>query len=446
MKTLLKEGLVYDSEKRQFIKSDILIENEKILKVDIDIDERNVEKIACKGKHIMPGGIDPHTHLDHDLGGGLVTVDNFESGTKAALYGGTTCIIDHVSYGNSNNTLEQIIIDYHEKAKNSYTDYSFHGVAFKNSQSTIDELKSIKELDISSIKIYTVYGEKLEDKWILEVLKVAKEKDITVCVHCENEDIINYSEELVGNELIDFPNSRPVEAEAEMVERLIYYSKITGFPKLYFVHVSSKQGMEHIIKAKQNGHKNLFAETCTQYLMFTDSKYQEDNGGLYVCSPPLRKRIDVEYLWGAIKDGYIDVIATDHCSFRLEDKLNIKNYKSIAGGVPGIEERVLVVLSEALKRNIPIEKVIDKMMLNPAKIFKLTKKGDLKEGKDADMLIIEEIKNYHKEIHGSSDYSLYKDYELNFKIDKVFLRGSLIIDKGNLIEKKTLGKFVKKCN
>ena len=442
MKTILKNGMVYDFERHLFTKSDILIEEEKIRDISIDIPNDSSEIVDCRDKYIIPGAIDVHTHLDHDLGNGIITIDDFPSGTKAALYGGTTTIIDHVAFGNPNNSIEEIIDDYHKKAENSCIDYSFHGVAFKNGLETLKELTRYKDLKISSVKIYTVYDEKLEDKWIIELLNIAKEEDIVVCVHSENEEMIKFSEENIGTKVSDFPKSRPDLAEAETVSRLLYYAKLTNYPKLYFVHVSSKESMRRIIEAKNNGHKNLFAETCTQYLLFDESVYKKLDGGKYICSPPIRKKEDLEFLWEAIRNGYIDVIATDHCPFDLKLKVNIKDYRNIAGGVPGIEERLLVTLTEAENRNIDQSKVIDLMTANPAKIFKLKNKGELKIGKDADIVILSKEECIFKKTHGKSQYSLYGNMKLNYFIDSVIIRGNFIIKNKENINEKFIGQFI----
>ena len=444
MKKLLKNGFVYNAEKRSFSKMDILIDGEYIENIEENIEDNLAETTYCNNKYILPGGVDVHTHLDHDLGNNIVTIDDFKSGTKAALYGGTTSIVDHVAFGKVENSIEKIIGDYHEKAKYSCIDYSFHGVAFKNSLETLKELLRYKDLKISSVKIYTVYDEKLEDKWIIELLNIAKKENIVVCVHSENEEIINFAEENIGIEVSDFPKSRPDLAEAEMVTRLLYYSKLTNYPKLYFVHVSSKESMERIIEAKNNGHKNLYAETCTQYLIFDDSVYDRIDGGKYICSPPIRKKEDVEFLWNAIEDDYMDVIATDHCSFDLKLKVNIDDYRKIAGGVPGIEERFLVILTEAENRNIDISKVIEKMTINPSKIFNLRNKGELKVGKDADIVILDKEEYKFGKIHGKSEYSLYKDMALNYSIDSVIIRGNFIIREKENINKEFIGEFIER--
>lgn len=442
MKTILKNGMVYDFKRHLFIKSDILIDEEKIRDISIDIPNDSAEIVDCTNKYIIPGAIDVHTHLDHDLGNNIVTIDDFPSGIKAALYGGTTAIIDHVAFGNLNNNIEEIIGNYHKKAENSCIDYSFHGVAFKNSLDTLKELLKYKDLKISSVKIYTVYDEKLEDKWIIELLNIAKKEDIVVCVHSENEEMINFAEENIGTKVFDFPKSRPDLAEAETVSRLLYYAKLTNYPKLYFVHVSSKASMEKIIEAKDKGHKNLFAETCTQYLLFDESVYKKLDGGKYICSPPIRKKEDVEFLWEAIRNGHIDVIATDHCPFDLKLKVNINDYRNIAGGVPGIEERLLVILTEAENRNIDQSKVIDMMTANPAKIFKLKNKGELKIGKDADIVILNKEEYIFKKIHGKSQYSLYSNMKLNYSIDSVIIRGNFIIKNKENINEKFIGRFI----
>lgn len=442
MKILLKDGLVFDNYEKNFQKKDILINNEKIEKIEKNIELDNTEKIYCRNKYIIPGGIDVHTHLDHNVGNGVTTIDDFQSGTKAALYGGTTSIIDHVAIESKEDSINEIIKQYHKKAKKSYIDYSFHGIAFKNSKEMIDELSEYNKLKISSVKIYTVYNEKIEDKWILELFKNAKKNNITVCIHCENEEIINYSQNQIGNTIDKFSLSRPIDAEAEMVERLIYYAKITNYPKIYFVHISAKESLEIIIEARKKGHKNLFVETCTQYLTKTDDVYKLKDGGKYICSPPLRKSKDIEFLWKCIEEDNIDVIASDHCAFDLKYKLGIDNYKEVAGGVPGIEERLLVVLSEAYRRGIEMKNIIDKLSVNPAQIFNLDSKGKLEVNKDADIVILEKKDNTIKKPHGNSEYSIYEDILLKYKVDTVISRGSIILKDDVFLGKNILGKYI----
>lgn len=452
MSILIKNGNVV--LKDGIYQKDILIEDEKIVKIEDHIENKANKYLDAKDKYVLPGGVDVHTHMNLDLGT-YVAVDDFYTGTVAASFGGTTTIVDHIGALEDGASLKSMIDHYHNLADGkAVIDYSFHGALYELNDQLLDEIEDLYEEGIVSVKIYTTYGGKLDDGQMLRVLKKAKETGTVVCVHCENDKAI----EELRNEAIENKNlspiyhakTRPAETEAEAINRLIYLSEMAGFPKLYIVHTSTKKGLQEIIKARDRGVKNLYCETCTQYLLLDQSKYEEggnSEGIKYIMSPPLRTKEDIEALWTGIKNGHVDVIATDHCPFFYKrDKLPHKdNFTGAPGGAPGVEERLEVVISEGLKRNIKLERLVDLLSTKPSKIFGLyPKKGELKSGSDADITIIKDepyiIKQKNR--HSNCDYTSYENYKARVKVDTVISRGKIILDEDNYTGQKGAGKFI----
>lgn len=452
MSLLIRNGNVVLSEKIE--KCDIFIEEDKISKIGSDLNQKADRYIDASDKFVIAGGVDVHTHMNLDLGK-YVSVDDFYTGTIAAAYGGTTTIVDHIGALEKGSTLKAMINHYHDLADGkAVIDYSFHGAIYELTDSILDEIKDLYEDGIVSVKIYTTYSGKLDDNEMLRVLKKAKEIGSVVCVHCENDKSIEHlrKEAEKNNNLnpIYHAKTRPVETEAEAVNRLIYLSEMASYPKLYIVHTSSKKALEEIKIARKRGVKNLYCETCTQYLTLDENKYLEggnEEAIKYIMAPPLRKKEDIEALWQGIVDGDVDVIATDHCPFYYkEDKLVHKdNFLNCPGGAPGVEERMEVVISEAIRRNISLEKIMKLLATNPSKIFGMhPKKGEIKIGSDADLAILDK-KSYiikQENRHSNCDYTSYENYKTELKIEKVISRGDIIINNDIDNLNKGRGKFI----
>jgi dihydropyrimidinase len=449
---IIKNGVVNNCE--DSYKADILIECGKIIEIASRISEENHDVIDAIGKLVLPGGVDVHTHMDLDLGK-YRAVDDFYNGTKAAAYGGTTTIIDHIAFGPEGCNLQYQIDEYHELAKNkAVIDYSFHGVVQHVNDDILEEMKDIVEEGINSFKIYMTYGNMLEDEDILKVLLKAKELGIIIAVHAENHGAIEYLRQYYGENgnvtPIYHALSRPDQTEAEAISRMIYLSEIAGFPNLYFVHVSSKKGLSEIISARKRGVKNIYCETCVQYLTLTEECYKrENNEGLkYIIAPPLRKSEDVEFLWKGIENNDVDVIATDHCPFFLKNKLDGKNdFRLVPGGAPGVEERMEIILTEGIKRGISINLLINKLSTAPARIFGLyPRKGSIQIGMDADLII---VKNTEKMIkyenrHSAVDYTTYEGFIVDYVVETTIQRGNIIIQNGNILANQGDGEFLKR--
>lgn len=454
MSILLKNAKIIGEN--EFLLRDIYIEDQKIVEIAENIKGDADIVIDLKERLTMPGGVDVHTHLSLDLGK-FISIDDFFTGTRAASFGGTTSIVDHIAFGPRGSLVSDEIKKYHKMAEgNAVIDYSFHGAIQEVTDDILDEIEKLFDEGIVSTKIYTTYGGMLDDKHMLRVLQKAKETGTVVCVHCENDGMIADLREEAKNKgnlaPIYHAKTRPAEAEAEAINRLIYLSEVAGFPKLYIVHTSSALGLREIQKARARGVKNLYCETCTQYLTLTDEKYLEggeSQGVKYICAPPLRKKSDVDALWEGIIDGTVDVVATDHCPFFYEsEKLPYKDdFLNAPGGIPGIEERMVVVLTEGLKRGVSLKKLRDLLCTNPAKIFGLGyKKGSLEVGKDADIVVFDQEKYTisQKNRHSNCDYTTYEGFESDFKVQMVLSRGEVILENSEYKAEKGRGKFIKR--
>ncbi|MEG0135736.1 MAG: dihydropyrimidinase [Cetobacterium sp.] len=444
---ILKNGTILRNDKMELL--DILIEDGKIKKIDFDIQEENQEVVDLSGKYIVPGAIDVHTHFDIDVG--IKSVDDFISGSIAAACGGTTTIIDHPGFGPRGCSLEYMIDKYMINAKFSHIDYSFHGVVQELNENTYEELQKLKSRGINSFKIYLTYLYKQNDYEIITLFEYAKRLDMIVAVHAENDSVIQYfKEKFQAEKKLDITyhsHSRPNDVEAEAVCRLIKLANIINYEKLYLVHISTKEAMEQISIAKLEG-KKVYVETCTQYLYLNNDNYLKQDAIKYVLSPPLREDKDIKSLWENLRKGNIDIIATDHCSFSLNQKLKGNtNFLNCPNGIPGVEERNLIFFSEVLNGKMSVKEYLDLLVLNPAKIFGMEKfKGSIDVGKDADLVVFEKIENIldEEKLHSKSKYSCFNGFKLLSKIDKTYLRGDMIVNSGIFLEKSPKGKFIER--
>lgn len=452
MNLLIKNGTIINHEISS--KADILIEEGKIVKIGNGLEKTGCEIFDAENCLLIPGGVDVHTHMDLDLGKFRV-IDDFYTGTVAAAYGGTTSIVDHIAFGPKGCNLHYKIDEYRQLAnKKSIIDYSFHGVIQHVDNNVLEEMKDLSNEGITSFKIYMTYDNMINDEDILKLLFRAKELGVVIAVHAENDGAIKHLREKYANEnktqSIYHAMSRPDSTEAEAINRMIYLSEIAGYPNLYFVHVSSKKGLDEIISARKKGAKNIYCETCVQYLIFDEDCYNKENyeGLKYIMAPPLRKIEDINALWNGVENGDIDVIATDHCPFTLEEKMMGKNdYRLAPGGVSGVEERMEVVLTEGVKRGISINLLVGKLSFNPAKIYGLSsKKGSIEIGKDADIVIMREARKklVYDNRHSSSNYSIYDGHYVDFVVDTVIQRGNILIEKEKLLAQRGCGLFLKR--
>ncbi|MDR0400464.1 MAG: dihydropyrimidinase [Treponema sp.] len=470
-KTLLITGALVAAPEGEAVR-DVLVEGELIRRVgpvrgsDGEADPRggdahaigpirpDWEVIDGRGKVLIPGGVDAHTHICLDTGSAVVS-DDFYSGTRAAVWGGTTTLIDHPGFGPPGCPLDHQIRKYHDLARGkAVIDYGFHGVVQHVDDGVIAALEDLAEEGITSCKIYLTYGFKLNDGEVLRVLEKAGSAGILTTVHPENDGAIGVLRDRFIAEGKGAPRyhalSRPAECEAEAVNRMILLARLASGAPLYIVHLSSALALEFLRQGRIRGQKDLYAETCPQYLFLDDSRYDLPDGLKYVISPPLRTKADNEILWRALAAD-IDTAATDHCAFLFESQkiLGKDDFTKCPNGAPGIEERIPLLFSEGVgKGRISLRRFVELCSTNPAKLFGLyPRKGVIREGSDADLVLMDPAKKWtirREGIHGNADYSPYEGMELRGAVDTVIARGTVLLRNGVFNAEAGRGRFLRR--
>ncbi|GKZ03919.1 dihydropyrimidinase [Paraclostridium bifermentans] len=435
-------------------KADVRIENEKIAEIGADLFKGGDEIVPINGCYLVPGGIDTHTHFDLDVGT-TITADNFETGTKAAIVGGTTTILDFATQSKG-HTLSDGLREWHDKSRGRcYSDYGFHMAITDWNDTTSKEMEDMINEGVTSFKMYMAYKDTLQvdDGIIFKALKRAKELGVLIGFHCENGDIIS---ELI-NEFKDNNQlspkyhqlSRPSDVEVEATYRLMKIAKTANAP-VYVVHLSSKDALEEVKKARLDGVK-VYTETCPQYLLLDDKLYDLDGfeSAKYVMSPPLRKKADNEALWKALEEGDIDAIGTDHCSFNYKGQkdIGINDFSKIPNGGPGVEHRMGLLYTYGVKEGkISMNKFVELTSTKAAKLFGMyPQKGSIEVGSDADIVVIDpEMKNIISAENQTqnTDYTPYEGYEVDCQFRHVFLRGIEVIKEGKLTVEHPTGKYI----
>lgn len=437
MKTLIRGGTLVTEESTRV--QDLLLENGRVAQVGESLTDPEAEAIDAAGRLVFPGFIDAHTHMDLPVCG-TVTADDFASGT-AAILGGTTCLVDFATQ-EAGETLAQGLANWHEKADGrSSCDYAFHMAISQWRPDVREELPDMIRAGVTSFKVYLTYGNMVSDRELYEVLLALKPLGGIVGVHCENDGIIQATAARLKEQGVTGPEghplSRPDEAEAEAIHRLLTVARLVDVPVV--VHLSTEKGLEEIRRTRAMGQK-VYVETCPQYLLLDDSLYAQPDfrGARYVCSPPLRKKRDQAALWEALAKGEIDTVSTDRCSFTLAQKdAGRGDFSKIPGGMPGAEERVSLLYTYGVETGrLPLTELVRRLSANPAKLYGMyPRKGALLPGSDADVVIwnpdVETV--IHRENrHSACDYAPYEGWRLKGRAETVFLRGEKIVEDGEL--------------
>ncbi len=454
MGLLLKNGEIVTAEKTYT--GDVFIEDGLIVKIGNNLDEKAEKVIDLKGKYLIPGGVDVHTHFNLDIGI-AVAKDDFYTGTVAAACGGTTTIIDHMGFGPKGCNLHHQLEKYKVDARNdAVIDYGFHGVIQHVDNEILNEMKSMVDDGITSFKGYMTYDYKLQDTEMKRVMEELGALGAITTIHAEaHEEIQNLRSKYIKEgktEAIYHAKSRPIKSEVEAIKRMINISKQANDAPLYVVHLSSGDGLDVIKKAREEGRK-IYAETCPQYLFLNEKMYLEKNseGLKYVMSPPLREEENNERLWQGIADGTIQTVATDHCPFDIEfkKKLGSKDFTKCPNGAPGVELRIALMYSEGVnKKRISINKFVDVVSTTPAKLFGLyPQKGSISIGADADLVVIDPRKKVtikHKILHENVDYTPYEGMKVTGFPTMTISKGEIVVEEGQFIGKRGRGNFLKR--
>ncbi len=453
MSILIKNGrLVTASE--DYV-ADIFIDGEKISAIGSNLSMNADQVIDASRKIVFPGGIDPHVHLDMPFMG-TSSSDNYETGTLAALHGGTTTVIDFVLQ-TQGKSLHHALEQWRGRSDgNCFGDYSFHMAVTDFNDQTKAEIKEMVDREgITSFKTFMAYKGALmiDDRQMVGLMNEVKRCGGMVTVHATNGDLIDYliAKHRAEGKLSPLYHylSQPEITESEATGRfsdLAFQTGVTG----YVVHMTCEGALNHIRDISKRNQK-VYAETCIQYLILDASLYEKDfDGAKWVMSPPLREKKDQATLWAGINQGTVQVVATDHCPFKWEQKkMGEKDFSKIPNGHPAIEHRMELLFSEGVnKGRITLNKFVEVSSTNAAKIFGMyPKKGTLAIGSDADLVIFDPNLKHNisvKTHHMNVDYSAYEGWELTGKCETTILRGQIATDKGAVKINKGFGQFVKR--
>lgn len=446
MRTLIHNGTIVTGQ--GVSQSDVLIENGFIQTIAPCIRTETDEVIDAAGKYVFAGFIDTHTHFDLDLGV-TVTADNFITGTRAAVLGGTTTVLDFATQDRG-MTMQDALDLWHKKAQGSSCNYGFHMAISEWSGERAAEVEHMAAQGVTSFKMYMVYDAmRLNDGEIYAALKHMAALDCISGVHCENYDVLNERiHELNSAGLrspLGHPLSRPNEVEAEAVARLMRIAQLAKTP-VWVVHLSTKEGLEEARRARARG-QEVYLETCPQYLVLDDARYADADAEKFIMSPPLRKKADQDALFSAMAAGEIDVIGTDHCSFFMKQKaLGGGEFSKTPNGGAGVQNRAqLIYTYGVLAGRITLPQMAQLLSENAAKLFGMSpRRGVLAEGADADVVLydpnVKSVISYKTNAH-HCDNSPYEGMAVSGAVTDVLLGGKVVVRGGRLVREGE-GRFV----
>ncbi|MFZ2492131.1 MAG: dihydropyrimidinase [Thermoanaerobaculia bacterium] len=454
MKTLIRNGRIVTAV--DDYEADILIDGETIAVIGRSLDMEADRVIDAKGRLVIPGGIDPHTHMELPFGGTFAS-DDFHTGTVAAAHGGTTTIIDF-AVQSKGQALREAVDAWHAKAEGkAVVDYGFHLICTDLPDERLQEMKRLISEGVSSFKLFMAYpGVFLQDDaTIYKAMATAGNAGGLVCMHAENGVVIDAIVKHAISEGKTAPKyhalTRPTKAEAEGVNRAIALAEMADAP-VYIVHLSCNDALKKVVEARDAG-LPAYAETCPQYLFLDYDLYERPGfeGAKWVMTPPLRDRSNQKELWRGLRMNDLQVISTDHCPFCFKEQkeLGKDDFSKIPNGGPGVEHRMSLVFNGGVvEGRISLNRFVELTSTSAAKIFGLfPKKGTIAVGSDADIVIFdpdEEMTISAATHHMNVDYSAYEGTKVRGVTKTVLSRGKVVIDEGTFTGKSGDGQFLKR--
>ncbi len=477
--TLITGGTVVTSTGRA--DADVLIDGERIVAVlqrgsvllGTDLSAGVDTVIDATGKYVIPGGIDAHTHMSLPFGGTSAS-DTFETGTRAAAWGGTTTIVDFAVQTHGQKIQDGLATWHDMAAGECAIDYAFHQIVGDVNPDSLQALRGLPDEGISSYKMFMAYPGVFysDDAQILRAMQVAADTGMMTMMHAENGPAIDVLvEQLLAQGKTDpyyHGVARAWQMEEEATHRAIMLANLTGAP-LYVVHVSAKQAVEQLAAARDNG-QNVFGETCPQYLYLSledqlgasSEEWGAFEGAKWVCSTPLRSREEghQHHMWQALRTNDVQMVSTDHCPFCMkgQKELGKDNFSKIPNGIGSVEHRMDLLYQGVVDGKISLERWVEVTSTTPARMFGMYgKKGVIQPGADADIVVYDP--NGHTSIgypvdadgnptgrkhHMNMDHSAWEGYEINGHVDTVLSRGKVVIDNKQYLGTKGDGQFIKR--
>lgn len=457
MSVLFKGGTIVSATGRTT--ADVYAGGDQITAIGSNLNTPADEVVDATGKYLLPGAIDPHTHISMPFMG-THAQDDYETGTIAAACGGVTTVVDFDLQQKGESLLEAIERKKSWAEGKAVVDYSLHPAVMDPRPDVIAEVKkACLEYGTPSFKIFMVYDFRVDDATMIKLLEETKKYGGLVQVHAENVYIIQHMNEVLEKEgkLAPYYHalSRPNIAEEEAIARAAKMVELTG-SRIYIVHLSSREGLWKVKEARDRG-IDVFAETCPQYLLLDEERYKEPdfNGAKYVMSPPLRTAESNAALWQGLKGGDLQVVATDHCPFDFigkKDMFGKDDYKKIPNGAPGIETLLILLHSEGVVRGrISLERMVDVLCTGTARMFGLKNKGEIAVGKDADIVVFDPDQKFtitQEKLHMNVDYTPFEGFEITGMPHLVYARGQKVArwngEQMEFVGQAGRGRFVKR--
>lgn len=454
--TVIKNGSVVTAT--DTYKADVAIANGKIAAIGEDLPVQNTSKLLdATGKLVMPGGIDVHTHLDMPFGG-TTSADDFETGTRAAAFGGTTTLIDFaIQYKGQN--LREAYDTWMSKASNkAVCDYAFHCIVTDISGGQLSEMNDLVHEGVTSFKLFMAYPGvfMLDDGSIFKALQTTSKNGGLVCMHAENGSAIDVIVQQALAEGKKAPKyhalTRPTTAEAEATSRAIALAEMAGAP-IYIVHLSCNEALEKVREARDRG-LPVYAETCPQYLYLSLENFDAPGfeGAKYVFTPPLREKWHQEKLWNGLKCDHLQVVSTDHCPFCFKEQkeLGRDDFTKIPNGGPGVEHRMSLIFSGGVASGrFSVNRFVELVATTPAKLFGLyPRKGTIAAGSDADLVIFDPKRKHTisaKTHHMRVDYSMFEGIEVTGMPEVVLSRGRVVVEGNKFLGRAGQGEFLRRA-